>query len=121
MRLLADLHIAPRTVEFLRTLGHDTVAVSDVLPPNAPDAEIVALALQSDWVILTQDLDFSDLIALSGRGKPSLIVLRLDSAQVDRINETLAHVLPRVAAEVAAGAIVSVRELRVRVRKLPIV
>ena len=31
VRLLADMHIAPRTVVFLRSLGHDVVRVSDVL------------------------------------------------------------------------------------------
>ena len=29
MRLLADRHIAPRTVQFLRQLGHDVARVSD--------------------------------------------------------------------------------------------
>ena len=32
MRFLADLHIAPRTVQFLRQLGHDVARVSDLAP-----------------------------------------------------------------------------------------
>jgi len=73
MRLLADLHIAPRTVEFLRTLGHNVCRVSDLLPANASDEEIVERAAQDRRVILTQDLDFSSIIALSGRQTPSLL------------------------------------------------
>ena len=45
MRLLADLHIAPRTVQFLRQLGHDVARVSDLAPPTMPDADIVSLGV----------------------------------------------------------------------------
>ncbi len=41
MRLLADLHISPSTVAFLRTLGHDVVRVDAILPNTASDEEIV--------------------------------------------------------------------------------
>jgi len=30
MRLLADIHISPRTVRFLRSVGHDVVRVDEV-------------------------------------------------------------------------------------------
>jgi len=66
MRLLADLHMSPLTVTFLRSLNHDVVRVTDVLPPNAPDEVIVGQARSDSRIILTQDLDFSRLIALSG-------------------------------------------------------
>jgi predicted nuclease of predicted toxin-antitoxin system len=52
--LLADLNIAPRTVAFLRSLGHDVVRVDQALPPGADDASIVVSARQDDRVILTQ-------------------------------------------------------------------
>jgi predicted nuclease of predicted toxin-antitoxin system len=67
MRLPADLHIAPRTVELLRTLGHDVCRVTDLLPANASDEAIIEQAAQERRTILTQDLDFSSIIALSGR------------------------------------------------------
>ena len=85
MRLLADLHIAPRTVEFLRTLGHDVLRVTDLLPATASDEAIVERAEQDGRTILTQDLDFTSIIALSGRATPSLISLRLGSAKVESV------------------------------------
>ncbi len=54
MRLLADLHVAPRTVEFLRSLGHDVVRVPEVLPATATDAEIVARAIEENRAVLTR-------------------------------------------------------------------
>jgi predicted nuclease of predicted toxin-antitoxin system len=59
MRLLEDLPIAPRTVQFLRQLGHDVARVSDLAPLTLPDADIVSLAIHKRRVVLSQDHDFS--------------------------------------------------------------
>jgi len=72
MRILADLHISPRTVNFLRQLGHDVVRVSEIMPATSSDAAIVDRASSENRIILTQDLDFSDIIALANRTSPSL-------------------------------------------------
>ena len=53
MRLLADMHISPRTVEFLRRLGHDVVRVNEILPPQTPDEMIVSRADEDDRIVLT--------------------------------------------------------------------
>jgi predicted nuclease of predicted toxin-antitoxin system len=120
VKILADQHISPRTVEFLQSLGHDAIRVSDRLPVNASDRAILALARQERRVVLTQDLDFSVLITLAGETQPSIITLRLESPRVERVNEVLRSVLPRLADAVEKGAIVTVEDARFRVRRLPI-
>jgi len=45
---------------------------------------------------LTQDLDLSEIIALSGKMKPSLISLRLSSSHIEFVNAILEKVLPRI-------------------------
>ena len=40
MKLLADLLISPRTVAFLRSLGHEAVRVDAILPKTASDEEV---------------------------------------------------------------------------------
>ena len=120
MKILADLHIAPRTVEHLRRLGHDVVRVGDVLPPGTSDEGIVAAATREQRVVLTQDLDFSDIIALSGSTQPSLLTLRLSSSRVEHVNAVLEKLLPVVEQELLAGAIVTLRDGRIRRRSLPI-
>ena len=37
MKILADMHISPHTVAFLRSLGHDTVRVNEILPSDSSD------------------------------------------------------------------------------------
>jgi predicted nuclease of predicted toxin-antitoxin system len=120
VRLLADLNVAPRTVEFLRSLGHDVVRVDALLPGTASDVQIVEVALREERTILTQDLDFSALVALSGRSRPSVISLRLSSSRIEAVNQRLRDVLAAVGRELESGAIVSVGDDGVRARSLPI-
>lgn len=120
MRLPADLHIAPRTVELLRTLGHDVCRVTDLLPANASDEAIIEQAAQERRTILTQDLDFSSIIALSGRPAPSLLSLRLNSSKVELVNSVLQRTLPILESDLEQGSIVTVEDQRIRLRRLPL-
>ena len=120
MRLIADVHISPRTADFLNTLGHDVIASGSVMPADAPDGEIVEIAARQGRAVLTQDLGFSAIVASSGSAIPSLISLRLSQPLVDVVNQRLEQVLPTLEDEVAAGVIASVEDERVRIRLLPI-
>ncbi|MBI4198438.1 MAG: DUF5615 family PIN-like protein [Chloroflexi bacterium] len=120
MRILADLHISPLTVRYLLSLGHDAVRSSSLLPSNASDDAIVAAAIQHDRVILTQDMDFSAIIARSGQGKPSLLLLRLSSSRVEHVNTVLERFLPELEHAIPSGVIVTIEDNRVRTRTLPV-
>lgn len=120
MRLVADLHIAPRTVEYLTSLGHDIVRVSQVLSPTSPDHEIIAYAAKDRRAILTQDLDFSAEIAVSRQAYPSVILLRLSSSRIESVNLILSTVLPTLEEDVQNGALITVEDHRVRRRRLPL-
>lgn len=120
MRLLADLHISPRTVAFLRSQGHDVVRVTEVMAATSSDQEIVLLARKERRVILTQDLDFTNIIALSGETLPSLITLRLSSSRIEVVNDRLNRVLPGLESEADKGVLVTVGDDVIRQRQLPI-
>ena len=47
LKLLADLHISPRTVQFLQRLCHEVIRVNEILPATAPDPAIVAINISS--------------------------------------------------------------------------
>lgn len=121
MRLLADMHISPRTVEFLRSLGHDVVRVDEVLPTTASDEAIIARAAEESRAVLTQDLDFSAAIALAGMSAPSLISVRLYSSRIEYVNAILQKVLPVLEQDVVAGMIITVEDHRLRRRRLPVI
>jgi predicted nuclease of predicted toxin-antitoxin system len=118
--LLADLHISPKTVETLRQAGYAISRVTDHLPPIASDRQILQLAERLEATILTQDLDFSALVAKSGKTFPSVVSLRVGNASPQRVSRLLLTLLPTVEGELQEGAIISVDDEGVRIRLLPI-
>ena len=120
MRLLADLHISPLTVTFLKSLGHDVVRVGEILPIKASDELIVEQARRDSSTILTQDLDFSRIIALGGTTSPSLISLRLESSRIEYVNSILSRVLPDLEREGVEASIITIGDATIRRRSLPI-
>lgn len=94
--LLADMNISPKTVKALQHYGWDIIRVSQFLPANASDREILQLARQKDMIVVTQDLDFSALLALGGYRRPSLITLRLPISDPETVTQRLLEVLPQI-------------------------
>ena len=120
MRVVADVHISPITVQHLNEIGHDAVRANTVLPGNAPDREIVGWAATNERVIITQDLGFAGIVALSGAPQPSIVTLRLSDSRVETVNLILEYVLPRLEGLVPTGIIATVEDDRVRIRRLPV-
>jgi len=121
LKFIADIHISPLTVNELKKNGYDIIRITDKLPATSSDAAIIQLAYREQAVIITQDLDFSALIAQSGLNWPSVISLRLDNAKPDKITWILNAVLPQIKTELTEGAIISIDEKEYRIRRLPII
>ncbi len=120
IKFIADVHISPLTVEELKKSGYNIIRVTDKLSATSSDNEIIQLAYQEQAVIITQDLDFSAIIAQSGLNSPSVISLRVANAKPDIITRILITVLPLIEVELTEGAIVSIDETEYRIRKLPV-
>src|ERR1035437_4338011 len=76
MRLLIDMNLTPRWVHFLRNAGYEAVHWSSVGSNSAKDSEICDYARQSVYVILTNDLDFPQILAHTKQDAPSVVLLR---------------------------------------------
>ena len=120
MKFLADMGLARSTVAFLRARVHDAVHLRDQGLDRLSDREIVEKAVAEGRVILTHDLDFGRIVAVSGATVPSVITFRLQDMRPAQVNRYLAKVLERFTAELEAGALVSVNERAIRVRPLPV-
>jgi predicted nuclease of predicted toxin-antitoxin system len=114
------MNISPLTVRALVEAGWEAQRVSGPLSDDSSDEDILVYAAKTDRVVCTQDLDFSDLLAVSGRDWPSVITLRLSDAAPEVVTDRLLDVLPLVADDLKSGAIVTVDDDTVRVRSLPI-
>ncbi|MBN1248841.1 MAG: DUF5615 family PIN-like protein [Anaerolineae bacterium] len=120
MRFLADMGLARSTTAFLRAQGHDAIHLRDEGLQRLKDQAIVLKARQENRVILTHDLDFGRIIALSGADIPSVITFRLADMRPPRVNERRSEVISLFAEALERGALVSVSERGIRVRALPI-
>jgi predicted nuclease of predicted toxin-antitoxin system len=120
MRFLADMGISPKTVAFLRDLGHDAVHLHALGMDRLPDPAILELARAENRILLTHDLDFGELIAAGGETLPSVIVFRLRRMKPESVNHHLQGIITRHRESLERGAIVSVVEGQARVRLLPV-
>lgn len=120
LRFLVDMNLSPKTVTNLQQYGWDILRVSQVLPMDAEDSEILEYARQEERVIITQDLDFSSLLALGGYRKPSLITFRLSVPDHEIITQKLLELLPDIANRLAEGCAVTIDDRKVCVHLLPI-
>lgn len=120
MKFIADIHISYLTVLELQASGYQIDKITRYIAADANDLEIIQLALREQAIIVTQDLDFSSLIAQSGLGRPSIISLRIGNAKPSVVSKLLKEVIPLIEKALIDGAIVSVDENSFRIRKLPI-
>lgn len=119
LKFLADMNISPQTVSALQARGYAITRVSDVLLANAADADILSHSHQNNLIIVTQDLDFSTLIALSGQTVPSLVTIRMSDSSPDKVTTRLLQVLPEVADILPLGFCIIISDTHHRLRKLP--
>ena len=120
LRFLADVNISPLTVSALQDGGWEATRVPSECSPDASDREILSHARRTNRIVLTQDLDFSALLALGGYAQPSLITLRLSDPGPNVVNRRLLAALPHVKEDVRSGAAVTITDENLRVRPLPI-
>lgn len=79
----------------------------------------MAYARDHDLVVVTHDLDFGAILAATQGEKPSVVQVRADDTSPEAIGAQLVAALRLSAAELEAGALVTVEPARARVRLLP--
>ena len=120
MKILVDMNLSPRWVDFLTAAGHEAIHWVDVGEPDAPDRTILDHAHRNGQVILTQDLDFGTLLAVGGLTTPSVIQFRAQAVLPPDAGEQLLAALVVTSTHLEAGALVTVDPMGHRVTVLPI-
>lgn len=119
-RLLFDAALSPESAAFARHHGFDAVHVQDVNMLRSSDEEILEHARMDRRVLVTLDLDFARILALTGEAnRPSVAILRLRLATLARVHDALLR-LARLMPGTFRNAIILVEQDRIRVRYLPL-
>ncbi len=120
IRILIDMNLSPDWVAFLEATGWPAIHWSTQGNPRAADSEILEWARSNNYVVLTHDLDFSALLALTHATGPSTIQVRSQDVLPDYLGPIVVAALKQHETDLLTGAIVVVDQAQSRARVLPI-
>jgi len=120
MKLLFDMNLSPLLVDMMVKCGWESVHWSSVGDPKATDRSIMKWGLKNSYCVITNDLDFGDILAITDARGPSVIQFRTHDLSPAHIKPILLTVLEQYHKYLEPGALISVEETRSRVRILPL-
>lgn len=120
MKLLLDMNLSPAWVPYLQRAGLEARHWTEVGDPRAQDSSILAWARDNGHVVITHDLDFARLIALTRLEGPSVLLLRARDLLPEGHSDRMLDALHACRAMLGEGALVVLDEVGWRVRALPI-
>lgn len=114
------MNLSPKWVNYLTASGVHAIHWSSVGSANASDSEIVDYARSQNLVILTQDLDFTTILALSKNKKPSITLLRTENTVPAEIGVVVVKALQQAESILDEGALLTIDTKRARLHILPL-
>jgi predicted nuclease of predicted toxin-antitoxin system len=120
MTFLLDENISPYLCLGLISMGYKTRHVKEVGLLSTKDEVIFNFAQQSGEIIITHDLDYSRIHALSGAATPSVILFRIEPVTSEIILNFLRSNLDQLKNDLEKGAFIVVESDQIRIRDLPI-
>ncbi len=120
MKLLVDMNLSPKWVDLFRDSGWEAVHWSAVGQATARDSQIMAYAAANQYVVVTHDLDFSAILAVTHGKKPSVVQIRCEDVSAEIIGKQTVAALRHLQADLEAGALLTIEPDRTRLRSLPL-
>ncbi len=120
MKLLIDMNLSPRWINVLAEAGFEALHWTSLGAITAPDSEIMAYAKAGGFVVLTHDLDFGTILAVTQGEKPSVVQIRSDDVTPAAIGAQVKAALTQMTAELEAGALITIDPKRTQLRVLPL-
>lgn len=118
--ILVDVNLSPKWIPYLQQAGFEAIFWSTVGAGEAPDYELLRYAAESQWIIMSRDLDFGIMLAREGRTFPSLIQLRLPEPLPATVGALVLLHMENYREELAAGALLTIGPNKTRIRALPV-
>jgi predicted nuclease of predicted toxin-antitoxin system len=119
--LLFDHGLPRSTAALLTQAGWDVIHVFEIGMSRADDVDILQRAQTEARFGVTLDADFHSLLAISGEHALSVIRIRKEGVDAAAFAALLQGIWPCTEDALKGGAMLTVTERSVRVRRLPIV
>ena len=120
MKFFLDMPISQRTAGWLKSSGFEVVHAREVGLARAEDTNILRRAADEGRILLTMDLDFPRILALTGARRPGVILFRMRDPRPPLIQKRLEFLFQTHAEAELASSITIIEDYRIRIRKLPI-
>ena len=92
MRFIVDECTGPAVATWLRTQNYEVFSVFEQ-SRGMNDEEIIQKAASENWVLITNDKDFGDMVYRDGRLHRGVILLRLDDERSVSKIQIVSHLL----------------------------
>jgi predicted nuclease of predicted toxin-antitoxin system len=119
VNVLIDENLPPRWKEDLASFDIPAKHWTEIGNAGDPDELLFTYARQNGFTIITQDLDFSRMLAFYGTKIPSVIQLRIQAPVPEVVGEMVITVLKDHSEHLEKGCLISLDGVRKRFRLLP--
>lgn len=116
MRFLVDECTEPSVARRLREQGHDVYSVYDQAR-GIDDDQVIAKAFQENCILVTNDLDYGEMVYRRKKRHRGIVLLRLEDERTANKIEVISSLLVNYADRLANNFTVATEE-DVRVRRL---
>ncbi len=93
MRLFADECVYAKTVAFLREKGYQVKTVQEEGFSGCKDHELIKYSIENNFVLLTRDKDFKDILKYPPSQHRGVIILDINPMNTKEVHHTLAKML----------------------------
>jgi len=114
------MNLSPRWVDVLSEHTIEAIHWSHVGRVDASDTEIMAYAAANNYTVITHDLDFSTILAITNSNKPSVIQIRTGDISPAVNAHLVIKALLAAATEIEKGALITIDLNKTRLRILPL-
>lgn len=111
--ILADENIHGFIITTLRNEGFEVVSVREVAS-GIKDDKVIQMALQNDWLLLTQDKDFGEWVFAHHIKGLTVLFLRYSFGEFKVVAQTLVQLLQNQQTDRPFFATITTKKIRIR-------
>jgi predicted nuclease of predicted toxin-antitoxin system len=119
IRLVLDQGVPRYAADLLRQRGCECTHVGEVGMFRAEDTEILAWARERGCIVITLDADFHAILAVSRATQPSVIRLRMQALDAQRVATLVQGVIGDYGNELTRGCMITVKPQKTTCHILP--
>jgi predicted nuclease of predicted toxin-antitoxin system len=114
VRFLLDESAEHRLADLLTDLGHDVTTVARDYPRSLTDEAVLAIAVEEDRIVITNDSDFGTLVFRDAKRHRGVVLFRMTAGNTARKVDALRRLVMRRAHDLDHFVVIDHRGVRVR-------